>query len=148
MERNNAWLTEPDLQHVHNGTHALETHKQTTAPQRKKPRKTPPTPPNKPVGCQPHHTIYTTQPINPVLDVEATCDCDIAHQPTISTEVLIHSPIGRLIATMTKSRLQKLRNLYQPNNENRPLPKAIAELILLQKTKAYAMTPIKAHPLQ
>jgi hypothetical protein len=36
VEWNNAWLTEPDLHHAHNGTQALETYKQTTAPQRKK----------------------------------------------------------------------------------------------------------------
>ena len=48
---------------------------------------------------------------------------------------------------MTKSRLQKLRNLYNPNSENTPLPKVIAELILRQKSKAYDNTPIKAHPI-
>jgi len=49
---------------------------------------------------------------------------------------------------MTKSRLQKLRNLYRPNNENKPLTQAIAELILWQKAEAYDTLPIKAHTLQ
>jgi hypothetical protein len=144
VEWNSPWLTESDLHLAHNGTQALETYKQTTAPQRKKTRKTPPTPPNKLDGWQPQHT---TQPINLYLDAEATGTYEIAHHPTTPTEVLIHSPTGRLIATMTKSRLQNLRNLYRPNNENKPLPKAIAELILRQKAKAYDTTPIKAHPL-
>ena len=48
---------------------------------------------------------------------------------------------------MTKSRLQKLRNFYNPNNENTPLPKAIAKLILRQKSNAYDNTLIKAHPI-
>ena len=106
-----------------------------------------PSPPHKPGGWQPQHTTYTTQPINPYLDARATRTYEIAHHPTIPIEVLIHSATDRLIATMTQSRLQKLRNLYHPNNENTPLPKAIAELILRQKAKAYDTTPIKAHPL-
>jgi hypothetical protein len=48
---------------------------------------------------------------------------------------------------MTKSRLQKLRNIYRPNNDNTPLPKAIAELILRQRAKAYGTQPTHAHPL-
>ena len=48
---------------------------------------------------------------------------------------------------MTKSILQKLRNLYRSNNENKPLPQAIAELILRQKAKAYDTPAIRAIPL-
>jgi hypothetical protein len=150
VEWNSAWLTEPDLHHAYNGTQALKTYnKQTTAPQRKKTRKTTPTPPHKLGGWQPQNTTYTTQPFIPDLDAEATIDTyEIAHHPIIPTEVLIHSPTGRLITTMTTSRLQKLRNLYRPNNENTPLPKAIAELILRHKDKAYDTIPsIKSHPL-
>ena len=72
VEWNSAWLTKQDLHHAHNGTQSLETYKQTTAPQRKNTRKTPSTPPHKPGGWQPHHTTYTTRPINPDLDAEAT----------------------------------------------------------------------------
>ena len=127
----------------HTSTRDLQTnHRPTT----QKTRKTPPTRPHKRGGWQPQHTTYTTQPINPDLDTEATSTHETTHHPTNSTKVLIHSPTGRLIATMTKSRLQKLRNLYRPNNENKPLPKVIAELILRQKAKAYDTTPIKAHP--
>jgi len=91
--------------------------------------------------------LYTTQPINPYLDAEAKDTYEIAYHPTISTEVLIHSLACRIIATMTKSKLQKLRNIYRLNTENTSLPKAIAELILRQKAKAYATTPITTHPL-
>jgi hypothetical protein len=118
-----------------------------TAPQRKKRRETPPTPPHQLGGWQPRHTTYTTQPINPNLDVEATGAYELTHHPTNPTEVLIHSTTGRLIATMTKSRLQKLRDLYRPNTKNKPIPQAIAELILRQKTKAYDALPTKARPL-
>ena len=121
-EWNNAWLTEPNILHAHNGIQAAETYNQTTAPQCKKTRKTPPTPPHRPGGWQPQHTTYTTQPINPDQDAEATCNYEIAHHPTTPTEVLIHSPTGQLI-------------------------EIIAELTLRQKAKTDDTLPIRANPL-
>jgi len=89
-----------------------------------------------------HHPTY-----KPDLDATCTGTYELAQHPTNPTEVLIFSPTSRLIATMTKSRLQKLSNLYRPNTENKPIPQAIAELILRQKAKAYDTLPTKAHPL-
>ena len=86
-------------------------------------------------------------PINPDLDAAPVGRYEITHHPTNRAGALIHAPNGRLISAMTKAKLHKLKNLYQPTNDNTPFPQVVAELTLYHKAIAYDTIPGKENIL-
>jgi len=103
------------------------------APQRKKTRTIPPTHLPQPRGWHPKYTTFTAIPINSDLDAAPTGHYAITHHPISRAKALIHAPDSRLITAITKAKLHKLQNLYQPPPDNTPFPRAIAQLILRYK---------------
>jgi hypothetical protein len=107
-------------------------------------RPAPPAPEQQPQGWHPKHTTFTTSPINPELYAIPTAIYEITQHPTNHNEILLHAPDGRLITTITKARLQKLTNLYNPTDTNTPLPEAIAILTHRHTT----IDPTRTQPIE
>ena len=53
---------------------------------------------------------------------------------------LLHAPDGRLISPIPKARLQKLNNMYHPQDTTTAFPKALAGVILQHKATTYKET--------
>ena len=85
-------------------------------------------------------TTYTTHPINPDLDALPTGTFEITAHPTLLDTVLLHNPYGRLISIISKPRLCKLSNIYQPQDTTISFPEAQTDVILQQNTTTYRET--------
>ena len=139
-----AWVDESLVLTTPNGKTAIDTYHKNKAPTRKKVRTAPPAPKQQPRGWHPTHTTFTTSPINPDLDAIPTATYEITQHPTNHSGILLHAPDGRLITTITKARLQKLANLYNPTDTNTTLPEAIANLTHRHTT----IDPIRTQPIE
>ena len=95
-----------------------------------------PHPPPQPKGWHPKHNTFPTSPIGPDLDSTATGSFEITRHPTNDNEILLHDSRiadpsqthNRLIAIMTKARLQKLKTFHNHTNDTSSLPEALVEL--------------------
>ena len=122
------WVRETTVLTTPSGKTTIDNYNTSKAPKRKKPRTSPPAPPQQPVGWHPLYTTFTTKPINPDLDAIPTGAYEITHHPSNTNEALLHAPDGRLITTITKARLRKLNTLHDHTNDTTPLPEALANL--------------------
>ena len=139
-----ARLTESNLLQLPYGKIALDKYVLNKVTLSKKERTTPAFLP-KTCGWRPKHITFTTTQINPNLNAVPSGIYEITHHPTSQTEALICAPVDRLITKLTKARLQKLKNMYTPTNNDGTFPQAVAELILHHKAVAYDITLTKAH---
>jgi hypothetical protein len=138
---NPTWVSEATILTTPSGKTTIDKYNATKAPKRKKTRTTPPLPPKQPEGWHPRHTTFTTKPINPDLDATPTGTFEITHHPTNNNEILLHAPDGRLISTMTKTRLQKFNILHNHTIDPTPFPEALANL-----THRHTSINISHHP--
>ena len=108
------WLLEDIVKSLPNGNSEIYKYMLSKPSLHKKTMSTPPTPPPRPCGWHPQHTIYTTHPINPGLGVVPVGSFVITSHPKSRDMVLLHAPDIRFISPILKYILHKLTMMYRP----------------------------------